>query len=657
MNYADCYRLVGSILGLRSPPPRLVGRLFEATGGRSEFLLEVVRGMLTEGLAKADDGSAAVDLSGGRVPLPASVAEPLSCQLRTLPQTEVRVLEVLSLAGAPLRAQGVADAIREGSVQVLHALANLARLGLVSELAEGAAWSLSFELLGEVVQKEMPSARRDAVVQQLAGTILHSAPSPGSVRLFLQAERLAEASRSAVLWGQSELERGHPDVVAPVVGRVVHAWKSVDSPQGCPGPLLMLQAAAWLELEPGSHRAAGVLDAIRHRSDVPQAASALLLARHLRWRPAPNRADQQFEEAAELARAVDDTHTLVGVACEQAEQLVASGRFVGARRLLDAVDTSVRRVQKSSLGLRVGLLRAESFLAAGDADRAHEILRGFPPNARWLGPREQGLLAVAQAAVAGSQGQWTQVLTDILAPALARARRLGDPVCHALLLAKATAARMALYQLGEARELLEESRLAGMRGLPWFRVKRAIYDGVLLEQSGAISRAVKTLRDAAEIAGRFALRIDEARSRAHLGRALLREGRLDEGLRALDAAAIIGADLESGPHHEEIKVCRIEALLKSDAPPNALRRAAAADARALCCSDRSPVRVRASVALLESGVLSSQEVAGVVTTSLDALDLLERLLDGEARAAFRVHPWRVATERAAQGSPTDPTKS
>ena len=120
----------------------------------------------------------------------------------------------------------------------------------------------------------MAPESRERMVQRLANSVRGGAPNPGSVRLFLQAGRLADASRTAVVWGQSELERGHPDVVAPMVGRVVHAWSRMEGRPGCPGPLLMLQAAAWVELEPGSQRAAAVLDAIHDRPDVPQAASA-----------------------------------------------------------------------------------------------------------------------------------------------------------------------------------------------------------------------------------------------------------------------------------------------------------------------------------------------------------------------------------------------
>ncbi len=648
LDYLACFRLIGSVLGLRSPPPRLVGRVFAATGGRPGFVVDVVHAMQSEGLATAEVATQPVDRSGGRVPLPESVAEAIRGQLRAQSTQTLQVLQVLSLAGGPVRLPVIANVLGVTSDELVLLLDELQRASLVSSLADGGVWTLPFDLLGEVVRAGLRCTSRDVLVRRLAAAMIYSPASAGIVRLCLEAGRLADASRAAVVWGQAELERGHPDLVAPVVGRVVHAWQGTDGQKGCPGPLLMLQAAARVDLDPGGLRTAELLRAVRARPDVPQAASAFLLARHLRWLPALGPAEQQLDEAADLARAADDLHTLVGVACARAESLLLAGRFAQARQVLSDVESNTRHRQERTHRLKVALLRARSHVAEGKILEAESVLGTIPVDARWLGPREAGLIAAVRASVAGLAGRWTHALIDVLNPALARIRQTGDPVCHALLLAEAIAGRIALYQLGEARDLVEESRVAGLRGLPWFRARRARFDGLLCEQSGALEDAITSLRRAVDISARFGLRVEETASRSLLGRTLMRAGRVDEAMRALDAADVLASDLESGVHLEEARVCRVEALLMP--PARAVRplHEVEASAHELCRSQQPRVRVRACVALIEAGNLRTQERAAVVSTARDTLDVLDQLLEGEAKAAFQVHPWRVTVERCAQ---------
>jgi hypothetical protein len=170
----------------------------------------------------------------------------------------------------------------------------------------------------------------------------------------------------------------------------------------------------------------------------------------------------------------------------------------------------------------------------------------------------------------------------------------------------------------------------------------------LFEQSGALEDAITTLRSAVDTAARFGLRVEETMSRALLGRALMRAGRLDESMRALDAADVLASDLEPGPHQEEARICRVEAVLMPPARAALPLEATKYTARDLCQSKRPRVGIRACVALLDAGVLGADERAVVVAMARDSLSSLEQFLEGEAKAAFQVHPWKVYVERSAQ---------
>ena len=644
---ADCYRLVGDVLGIRSPPPRLVERVHEATGGRAGFVVEVMHAMQSEGLTGADERTQPIDLSGGRIPLPPAVATTLRRQLRGVSTRSLRVLQVLALAGESVGADVVAEVIGCAALEATSVLGELEQAGMVESVARGAAWRLPLELLGEVVRAGLRTTRRDVLVRTLATALARATPGPGLVRLLLEAGQLAEASRVAVRWGTTELERGRSDVVAPVVGRVVHAWQQGDDGIGCPGPLLQLQATARVDLEPGGSRTSEVLEAVRQRPDVPRAAAAFLYARHLRWRPDLDRASRQLELAHGLARQADDLPALMGIGLAEATDALGAGRFSAAETALDRIESHTRHTRDGELALRLAVARARLCTLRGDGSTALAVLDARSDDLRWASPRLRSEVAAARGAALGQQERWSTMMDDVVSPALANVRVWGDPVAHALLLAEAVGARIALFQLGEARDLLEESRAAGLRGLPWFRVRRARFDGLLLELSGAVQRSVSTLRDCADMAARLGLRIEEARARALLGRALMRHHRLDEAVASLDEAARLAADLEPGPHADDIALCRIEALLMKDARPAVETRVLVARARGVARSARPRVRVRACAALLEAGVLRDDERIEVVEIARKGLGALEASLEGEARAAFRIHPWRVVVERSA----------
>ncbi len=655
LDYAACFRLVGAVLGIRCPPPRLVGRVFRATGGRPGFVVEVVHTMQSEGLAAADSSTSPVDLSGGKVPLPPSVAQAIRGQLRALSTRGLRILQVLALSGGPVGAAAIEDVTGMSAAETLLELEGLEASFLVRSIADGAAWELPLGLLGQVVRAGLRPTRRDVLVRRLAGRLAQSTPSAGLVRLLLESGQLAEASRAAVIWGRAELERGHPDLVAPVLGRIVRVWQGTDGQKGCPGPLLLLQAAARIDLEPGSLRTSEILDALRRRPDVPPAASALLLARHLRWRPSLARAEHQLDTAEQLARDTDDIQTLLGAGRLRAIHALAAGRFSDAHRTLDAAEHAARHRPDSGSLNQLAVVRARVLVAQGDAEAAIRVLDAAEAHRRWLGPRERETLVAARAGALGLQQRWADVVDSLLAPALGRVRESGDPIGHAALLVRAMQARIALFQLGEARDLLDESHAAGLRGLPWFRVLRARYDGILLEMSGSVTSAVATLRGASESAARFGMRVEEAKTRATLGRALMREGRLEEAIQVLDSATAIVSDLEAGAHQDEVALCRVEALLMPAARPSVPWRALVAEGRGLGRSSCPRVRARACVALLESNVLRSEERISVVVTARAALDELEACLSGEAKSAFQIHPWRVTVERAAQSGSGDTT--
>ena len=118
---------------------------------------------------------------------------------------------------------------------------------------------------------------------------------------------------------------------------------------------------------------------------------------------------------------------------------------------------------------------------------------------------------------------------------------------------------------------------------------------------------------------------------------------------ALETARAVSSLMEPGPHRMLLDVCAVEAQLAPRVEADRLQREGVALGLSICETGTPRLRARAGVALLQSGALEPSRRPWVVSTVRASLDWLEAQLDGEALAAFKVHPLRVRAERASGG--------
>ena len=642
---AEVRQLVSSLLGLRNPPPRLVARLHEAAGGRPGFVVDILRKMQRSGLASANDGGP-VDLSGGVVPLPESVAAHARAGLRDVDGAANDLLQCLAVADTPVPTELLPGLVGLPRPELVSLLAALEDRHLVVSLAEGAAWKVSYGLLAEVVRSRLRPAKRAAIVQRLALEMVDSLPSPAVVRLQLEGGQVGEATRTAVQWAERALEDGAAAEAAPVLGRVVHAWRGVDSRRGCPGPLLTLQARAAVALQPGSPRTAQILDRLQERADVSAAEVAYLQSRHLRWRPELAGAKEQARLACALAGDADELDVFLEAGLALAQDARWSGDFEDAREQVSQVAARVRRLRVPEFDAALAIESAAIDVCAGNPEAALATLDRI--GGRYLHTLcSRAQVGVVRASAATALGRWTYALGGTTWPLLGEIRLQGCPAAHVPLLITAASARLALFQLGEVRDLLDESRAVGLPCAPVWRTRRFRLLGQLELVSGAPDTAIEQLGRARDAARRDGLLLEACHAGGWLGRALLEAGRIDEGLATLDEAMLQAVALDRGRHAEDVILCRLEGLASLRAPPRAVVRSAIAAAEGLASGGSAVMRARSCVGLVRihrDDDPSRQRRA--VQRARAALDALETNLAAEERAALQIHPWRVEVERA-----------
>ncbi|MBL4848900.1 MAG: tetratricopeptide repeat protein [Planctomycetes bacterium] len=116
--------LIGSMLALSDPPPRLVAKIHATAGGNPLFIEELVRNLMDEGvLALRQAEVSAEDLDA--IKAPRSLAELLGQRLERLDTPARQALLALAVLGAPSPLRLIARAAEQGTDETLDALDTL----------------------------------------------------------------------------------------------------------------------------------------------------------------------------------------------------------------------------------------------------------------------------------------------------------------------------------------------------------------------------------------------------------------------------------------------------------------------------------------------------------------------------------------------------
>jgi tetratricopeptide (TPR) repeat protein len=157
---ADIEAYVATVTG-SSPPPQLVARLHEITGGNPFFVEQVVRLLVAEGLdATSTDPFRRI---------PEEVRTLIRRRVAGLTRESVTILRVAAVIGREFDLHLLERMSRLSPARLITALGEAAAVGVVSELASTPGrYAFAHELMRETLYDDLPPSRRLELHQKIA---------------------------------------------------------------------------------------------------------------------------------------------------------------------------------------------------------------------------------------------------------------------------------------------------------------------------------------------------------------------------------------------------------------------------------------------------------------------------------------------------------
>jgi tetratricopeptide (TPR) repeat protein len=400
----------------RTLPAALTSRLHELTDGNPFFVREIVRA------AAAHGDRLLLDTAVHELPLPEHVREVMRRRLRPLSAEAVEVLSLAAAIGREFDARVLERALTAlgGTAQVPSRLDEARAAGVISQATSaGSRYVFSHALIRETLYEALSHAER-ARAHQAAGTAIEAlsgrGPDPPVAELahhFVRALPLGEVER-AVAYSRRAAERAASSFAYD--DAVAHWQRAVDAVD------------------------AGAPDAVSPERERVLCDVLLGLGAALNDAGMRGQSKAVFQRAADAARALGDPALLARAA------LGCGGDWSGHAEVAKA-DAAPGAVLDDAY---TGLLR-EALARLGDADIG-------------LGARLRSRLAVELYFTAPYGDR--AALTD---EAMTLARRLGDPVALAYVLAETWVARLGPHnvpeRLGLAREVVRLAQAGRHLGL------------------------------------------------------------------------------------------------------------------------------------------------------------------------------------------------
>lgn len=167
----DTGELIEQVFAVSGPPVRdFADLLFGWTRGNPYFLEQTLDALVSAGRLHRHDGTW-LGWEARELELPASVRDAILIRFRGLSKTAVRVAEALAVVGSPAPVALLVDiAVRTPEEEVLEAVEELVRSGLVEEEASGSQVLLQFRhpLTRETLYQELTLASRRSLHRRVA---------------------------------------------------------------------------------------------------------------------------------------------------------------------------------------------------------------------------------------------------------------------------------------------------------------------------------------------------------------------------------------------------------------------------------------------------------------------------------------------------------
>lgn len=661
LGLTEIREMVHQMLGGTTPPPELVSKLHEVTGGLPGYVEEVMRAMVQGGLITAHQEGATLtwlDRSEGRIAIPGSAREAITFRLDGIDKEGTRVLEALAVAGGTAAAEVLAHALDVEVESLVRILDGLVLRGVIRSTEESGEelWRFRLGMTRDLVLERLRPSRRGVFRRRMAEVAAGQPPSANKILLLAAADRADEALSDCIAWGGPLLEWNRCLELLPVLEAVERTIGSATETDPIDLARFWLMLARCLQVvRPSDPRMEEYFKKAGSLSNQPQVRGEvdLYYARTLVDRGELDAARARLDRAhAGLAAGVRPK--VRSRICRDLGRLRwLQGGFSDAERWFDEALDAARRAEDDREVARCLVSRGATSQASGHVRRSEAQLREAIRLYEACGDRDGGWHAQANLCeVLRLSCRFSEAL-EMLEPELRVAHATGALHRYAVMVINVAEIEIEMLRLGRARERLSalQAELEAGRHIH-LRSAAAVAKARIAIASGEHRAVVPMLSPMVEECESRGIRIAPDLMRAYMGEAMVQSGREEEGVHLFDTALSHLRRDRHVPSLGEACVARARAFMGREDPDVAFRpvlRWLEKEPAVLVRMEYLLAAVRHAVLLgnrerATAYLLATRELLGDVRSNLSRAD----------RETLRVHPWNLFVRRGLNRATTKP---
>jgi len=648
MTVREVALLVGSLLHRRPPPAMIARQIYDASGGLPTYVEEVVKGLVGQGILRVQGRDANriewAQREDMEIPVPNGARMRVMDSLAELPADRRRVLEALAVAGGEGSASVLGAGLGRTARQLGVPLHDLASRGWISlDTADDVYYARWRQILAEqVVLDQLHPCRRRVLERRIIDQVASEPAFVAQIRLLLEVGRIDEALERALDWAIHHLSRNRPVTALEVLDEVVHHIdKGESASNSVRAQLYLLHVTSLLLARPTDPQTARSLAKAsklgKHEGDLFQAEIDLTRARIQRViGHYPN-----FRKFLMKAWNVIEHMEPTPLGTTVADLLGWSNRVAG---LVD--DAAAWHGRARRIAVQVGIPGVQAHADVGVA--GWQYARGLLQEAErtvvgaikvFDGVSDTRGISMALPVWADTmrqQARFTEAL-GVIYQQMPIMRESEAPSFYVRLMLAAALCESDLCRLGRAQECVEELAATLRKGEHLdLRLMADLVSGRILEASGELSEAERTLRHVADRAAAAGLHVLAQRARVHLGSVFWTLGRHRQAKRLFSDG--VGALRKTGDVPAAVEAVTVQArCLAGEIDPDRLYSPVADfldnQPAPIARLERVLARVRHQLAR-EGG-----EPDAPAREAVGMLEAIGRGLSETDRAALRLHPW------------------
>ncbi|HJN76056.1 MAG TPA: protein kinase [Myxococcota bacterium] len=652
LSVREVQEMVHQMLGGTTPPPELVSKLHEVTGGLPGYVEEVMRAMVQAGLITAHQEGATLtwlDRSGGRVTIPGSAREAITFRLDGIDKVGTRVLEALAVAGGTATAEVLAHALDTDLEGIVRKLDGLVLRGVIRSAEESGEelWRFRLGMTRDLVLERLRPSRRSVMRRRMADVVSGQPPSANKILLLAAAERADEALSDCVSWGLPLLEWNRCLELLPVleaVERIVPAAHGISPVQLA--KFYLLFGRCLQVVRPGDSRMEDYFKKAGSLSNQPQIRGEvdLYYARTLVDRGDLEAARMRLDRAHAALPAGARPRVRSRISRDLGRLRWLQGGFDDAERWFDEALDAARRDGDDREVARCLVSRGATSQASGHMRRSETQLREAIRLYETCGDRDGAWDAQANLCeILRLSCRFSEAL-EMLEAELRVAHATGALHRYAVMVINVAEIEIEMLRLGRARERLSALQAELEPGTHiHLQAASAVARGRIAIASGEHRSVGPLLAPVVELCEQRGIRVAPDLMRAYMAEALVLCGRETEGVELFDEALSHLRRDRHVPSLGEACVARARAFMGREDPEVAFKpvlRWLGKEPAVLIRMEYLLAAVRHAVLIgnrerATAYLLATRELLGDVRGNLSRAD----------RETLRVHPWNLFVRR------------